>query len=589
VLRFDIFELDLHAGELRKRGVKQRLQGQPVQILARLVQSAGNLVTREELHRQLWPDDTFVDFDHGLHNAVARIREVLGDSAETPRFIETLPRRGYRFIAKVNVDDIRSADSTPQPLPRASLDDSRRIQALAVLPLDDLSGDPGQDYFADGMTEALITTLAKIKSLRVISRTSAMQYKGIRKSLPQIARELNVDAVIEGSVLRSGDRIRITAQLIHAVSDQHLWAESYERDFREILSLQSDIARQIAGEVKIALTPEERANLGITRQIHPEAHEFYLKARFHWNKRTEDSVKNALSYFHWAVECDPAYPQGHAGIADSYAILGYYNALPPLEAYPKARDAALKALELDNSLAEPHATLGVIKRDFEWDWTGAEQEFQLAIQLNPGLVEAYHWRGTLLSILGQHSEGLREKNKALALDPLSVVIRTDMARMLYFSRQYDQSLQLYRTALELDPNFSYAHLWLAHVYEQQGRSEDALSELKEGVRLSAGSTYALAKLGQGYAANGKADDARALLDQLHILSAQKYVSPYDIAMIHLALCEHDQAFSCLDRAFEQRSLWLGYLNLEPQLDPLRSDPRFHDLQRRVGLPGQTPG
>jgi TolB-like protein/DNA-binding SARP family transcriptional activator len=580
VLRFDSFELDTRAGELRKRGVKLRLQGQPLQVLATLLKRAGHLVTREELRAEIWPADTFVDFNHSLHNAIARLREVLGDSAESPRYIETLPRRGYRFIQPV--DEIQPEPLMPPPNQRRQFD-LRGIQSVAVLPLQDQSGDPDRDYFADSLTEALITSLAKIGALRVISRTSAMQYKGAQKSLPQIARELNVDAVIEGSVLRSGERVRITAQLIHAVSDQHLWAESYERDFRDILSLQSEIARQVANQVRIILTPEEQARLGSARQINPEAHDWYLRARYYWNKRTEESVKKALSYFLRAVDHDPTYAQGYAGLADCYNILGYYNALPPVEAYPKGKAAALKALELDSFLAEPHAALGVVKRDFEWDWPGAEEEFQRAMELNPGCVEAYHWRSTLLSMLGREAEALLEKKRALAMDPLSVVIRTDLARMFYFARDYDQSLAQYRSALEMDPDFGSAHLWLANVFEQKGLFAEAISELKTGVRLSGDSTFALARLGQGYAMAGQRDEARAVLQQLNASSSQRYVSPYDIAMLHVGLQENDEAFAWLHRAFEQRSLWLGYLKVEPQLDPLRSDSRFLDLLSRLGL------
>jgi TolB-like protein len=582
VLRFDSFELDTHTGELRKRGVKLRLQGQPLQVLATLLKRPGDLVTRKELRAEIWPADTFVDFDHSLHNAIARLREVLGDSAETPRYIETLPRRGYRFIERV--DEVKPEASTLR-VSRSEFD-PRGIQALAVLPLQDLSGDPDRDYFADSMTEALITSLAKISALRVISRTSAMQYKGAQKSLPQIARELNVDAVIEGSVLRSGERVRITAQLIHAASDHHLWAESYERDFRDILSLQSEIARQVANQVRIILTPEERARLGSARQINPEAHDWYLRARYCWNKRTEESVKKAISYFYRAIDNDPTYAQGYAGLADSYNILGYYNALPPMEAYPKGKAAALKALELDDSLAEPHATLGVVKRDFEWDWLGAEEEFNRAIELNPGCVEAYHWRSTLLSMLGRQAEALREKKKALAMDPLSVVIGTDLARMFYFARDYDQSLDQYRSVLEMDPNFGPAHLWMAHVYEQKGLFEEAIAELKTGVQLSGDSTFALARLGHGYAIARQRDEAHAVLKQLNALSSQRYVSPYDIAMVQVGLQETDEAFVWLQRAFEQRSLWLGYLNVEPQFDRLRSEQRFQALLRRVGLLNQ---
>ncbi len=580
VLRFDIFELDVRACELRKRGVKLRLQGQPLQVLAVLLKHPGDLVTRQELRAEMWTTDTFVDFDHSLHNAIARLREVLGDSAETPRYIETLPRRGYRFIERV--DEVKPGALKP-PLSKTIKFDPFGIKAVAVLPLEDLSDGTGHAYFADGMTEALITSLAKIKALRVISRTSAMQYRGANKSLPQIASELNVDAVIEGSILRSGERVRITAQLIHATSDQHLWAESYERDFRDILSLQSEIARQVANEVRIVLTPEELATLGSTRQVNPEAHELYLKGRYNWNKRTDDSVKKALSYFRRAIDCDPTYAQAYAGLADSYNILGYYNALPPMEAYPKGKAAALKALELDNSMPEAHATLGVVKRDFEWDWSGAGHEFQRAIELNPGCVEAYHWRSTLLSMLGRHSEALNEKTKALTIDPLSVVIRTDLARAYYFSRDYDQSLEQYRAALDMDPDFGSAHLWRAQVYEQKGLFEQAIEDLNTGMRLSGDSTFALAKFGQGCAMAGRKDEARAVLHQLNALSSKRYVSPYDVAMVHLGLQENDEAFVWLQRAFEQRSLWLGYLNVEPQLDPLRSDQRFQELFRRVGL------
>jgi TolB-like protein/Tfp pilus assembly protein PilF len=580
VYRFDPFELRTRTRELYKHGIRLKLRPQPFQVLQALVERSGDVVTREELRQHLWPAETFVDFEHGLNTSIKELRGLLSDSASEPRYIETLPRLGYRIIVRVEVSE---APANGKAVEQVKPETPRGIQAVAVLPLEDLSGDPGHDYFADGMTEALINSLAKIKALRVISRTSAMQYKGARKSLPQIARELNVDAVIEGSVLRSGERVRIVAQLIHASSDQHLWAESYERDFRDILSLQSEIARQIANEVRIILTPEERARLGSARQVNPEAHEWYLKARYYWNKRTEESVKKALSYFHRAIDTDPSYAQGYAGLADSYNILGYYNALPPTEAYQKGKAAALKALELDNSLAEPHAALGVVKRDFEWDWSGAQEEFQLAIELNPGYVEAYHWRATLLSMMGRHAEALREKNRALAIDPLSVVIRTDLARMSYFARDYDQSLEQYRAALDMDPNFGLAHLWLAHVYEQKGLFEQAISELKTGMRLSSDSTFALGKLGHGYAMAGRCGEAHAVLNQLKALSSQGYISAYDIAMVHVGLQEIDEAFAWLQRAFEQRSIWLGYLNVEPQLDQLRSDERFQELLHRVGL------
>jgi TolB-like protein/Flp pilus assembly protein TadD len=579
VFRFATFELDVRTGELRKQGVKLRLQGQPLLVLAALLKRAGDLVTRDELRAELWKEDTFVDFDHSLHNAIARIREVLDDSAENPRYIETLPRRGYRFIGKVD----RASSETEPLVDRARSADTRKIQSIAVLPLENLSADPAQDYFADGMTETLITSLAKIGALRVISRTSAMQYKGVRKSLPEIARELNVDAVIEGSVLRDGQRVRITTQLIHAATDQHLWAESYERDFRDILSLQSEIARRVASEIKVLVTPEEKARLGTARLVNPAAHEAYLRGRFYWNKRSAESAQRALTYFQQALGLDPTYAQGYAGLADSFAILGYYNALAPTEAYPKAKAAAMKALELEPSLAEPHATLGVIKRDFEWDWSGAEQDFARAVALNPGYAEAYHWHGTLHGMLGRHAEAMATKTYALSLDPLSVVVRTDLARMLYFVRDYEQSIAQYRSAIDMDPTFSTAHIWLGQVYEQKRMFDLALAEFQTGVQLTGGSAFSLSRLAHGFALAGSPDRSRSLLSQLSEFPNQKYVSPYDIAMVHIGLGEHDEAFPWLDRAFEERSLWMGYLNVEPHLDPLRADPRFHDLQRRTGL------
>jgi TolB-like protein/Flp pilus assembly protein TadD len=582
ILRFDSFELDVRAGELRKRGVKQRLQGQPLQVLTALLRRAGDLVTREELRDEIWQSDTFVDFDHSLHNAIARVRETLGDSADHPRYIETLPRRGYRFIG--SVEEIGGgAVKNRLKAPEASSSASE-IHSLAVLPLQDLSGDPAQEYFAEGMTEALITSLAKVQALRVISRTSAMRYKGVSKSLPQIARELNVDAVIEGSVLRSGERVRITAQLIHAATDRHLWAESYERDFRDILSLQSEIAQQVANEVRIVLTPEERARFGQSRRIDPAAHELYLQGRYHWNKRSEESSRKALTHFQRAIDHDPTYALGYAGIADCYNILGYYNVLAPAEAYPKARAAALKALELDDSLAAPHASLAVAKRDYEWDWPGALEEFQRAIELNPGYVEAYHWRSTLLYILGRREEANLEKKNALAMDPLSIVIRTDLGRMSYFQREYDRAIEHYRAAIEMDSNFSTVHLWMAQPYAQKGWFDEAISELTTGIRLSGENIYALARLGAGYAFAGKDNEARAVLQQMQELSGKKYVSPYDVAMIYVGLNEIDEAFAWMEKAVEERSIWMGYLNLECQLDRLRGDARFKKLVRRVGLP-----
>lgn len=568
------FELDVRAYELRSNGIRLKLERIPMELLLFLIERHGQLVTREQIVEKIWGKEIFFDSDNSINAAINKIRRVLRDNSGQPQFVETVTGKGYRFIAPISTPEQKCV---PPAVPH------HEIRSVAVLPLENLSHDSAQDYFAEGMTEALITTLAKIRALRVISRTSAMQYRHASRSLPEIARQLNVEAIIEGSVLHSGERVRINAQLLDARTDQHLWAESYERDCRDVLSLQGEIAQQIAEEVRVVLTPGERERLRSTRKVDPRAHELYLKARYHWNKRSEENVRKAISYFERALECDPGYAQAHAGLADCYNILAYYNALPPLDAYPKAKAAALKALELDPFLAEPHASIGVIKRDFEWDWSGAEREFQRAIDLNPGYVEALHWRATLLLMLGRTSDGIREKCNALTIDPLSVVIRTDLGRMLYFARDYDHAIREYQSALDLEPNFGSAHLWLANAYEQKGMFQQALSELRIAASLYQGSSYALARLGHCLAMAGQHDDSRSLLDQLKLMSKQKYVSAYDIALIHVGLREFDEALLWLRTALDERSLWLGYMNIEPQLDPLRSDTRFRELVRKVGL------
>ena len=581
LLRFGPFELDTRAGELRKRGTSLSIKGQPLQVLEILLRHSGDIVTRDELRAQLWTSDTFVDFDHSLHNAIARLRDTLGDSASAPSFIQTLPRRGYRFVMAVESNDgeargTPSSRTTAQP--RAP-----EIRALAVLPLVDLSGDPAQGYFADGMTEALITSLAKIGKLRVISRTSVMPYRATRKSLPRIARELNVDAVLEGSVLRSGERVRITAQLIHAQSDQHLWAESYERDLRDILAVQSDIAREVANQVRVMLTPEERARLEGIRPVDPQAHDLLLKARFQRNQRTEDSVKKALMYFQSAIEIDPKWAEGYVGIADCYNILAYYNGLAPKEAYSRSEGAARKALELDSLLGEAHAAIGVVKRDYEWDWIGAERNFRRAIELNPGCVDAYHWCGTMFGMLGRHREALNEKMKALEIDPLSPVYHTDVGRLHYFVREYDQAIENYRAALEVDPNFFFTHTLLGQAYLQKRMFKPALAALDAAMRLTGDSAFSLVRLAHGQACAGQTAKARGLLKRLQAIAKRKYVSPYDFALIHAGLGREEEIFTWLERALEERSIWLGYLNVEPVFDGLRGHPRFQRLIKRVGL------
>jgi TolB-like protein/DNA-binding winged helix-turn-helix (wHTH) protein/Flp pilus assembly protein TadD len=632
-LRFGVFELDLRAGELRKHGLRVRLQEQPFQVLAMLLEHPGEVVTREELQKKLWPADTFVDFDHGLNKAVNKIREALSDSAESPRFVETVARRGYRFLAEVKVADaapIRSPELATEPHPTAEARDrpdvaekvamSKRllpslawkisafallllmaslaawklhsrnrpspvIRSLAVLPLESLSSDASQDYFADGMTDELISDLGQISALRVISRTSVMAYKRARKPLPQIARELNVDAVVEGTVLRSGDQVRITAQLIEASADKHLWSQSYEGQLRDTLALQSKVARAIADQIQISLNPREQAALKSARVVNPEAYVSYLKGRYFWNKRSAESLKVALAYFKQAIDEDPAYAQAYSGLADTYALLGdwQYAVMTPKEALPKAKAAAIRAMELDSTLGEAHNSLAFCLDGFDWAFDSAGKEFLRAIELNPGYATAHHWYAWHLALLHRYDEALAEMRKAENLDPLSLIINADLAELLALAHSYDESILQSRKTIEMDPNFGLAHNHLGQAYLQKHMNEEAVAELQKAVQLSGGSPTCMANLARAYVASGKRSEAEKLLSDLKKRSSPGYSHGSEIAVIYTSLGDTDQAMNWLEKGYEER-FNPGVL-LRPGFDPLRSDSRFQNLVHRIGLPG----
>src|SRR5579862_8997218 len=636
VVRFGTYEVSLQSGEVRKAGLRIRVQQQPMKLLGILLERPGEVVTREELRSRVWSDESFGDFDQAVNIAIGKLRSALGDSAENPRFIETLPKRGYRFIADVSVVDAATRVRRPESargdplatgpahklqgagLTIAPVAANRRlspthwivvvlalslslailsvwlfrsrapaptgIRSLAVLPLENLSGDPAQNYFADGMTDELITDLSQISALRVISRTSVMVYKGARKPLPQIARELNVDAVVEGTVLRSGDQVRITAQLIEASTDKHLWSQSYEGDLRDSLALQNTVARAIADQIRINLTPREQAALKNVKVVNPQAYESYLKGRYFWNKRTADGLKVALAYFNQAIEEDPKYAQAYSGSADTYALLGdwQYAVMIPKEAFPKAKAAAMKALELDSTLGEAHNSLAFVLDGYDWDFDGAGKEFRRAIELNPGYATAHHWYAWHLSLLGQYHQAIDEMRKAENLDPLSLIINTDLAELLLLAHSYDESILQSRKTIEMDPNFALAHNQLAQAYLQKRMYEEAVAELKTAVQLSGGSPAFVANLARADVASGKRNEAVKLLADLKKRSNPGYSNASEIAMIYAALGNSDQAMAWLDKSYEQR-FNPGVL-LRPGFDPIRSDPRFHELERRIGLP-----
>jgi len=455
------------------------------------------------------------------------------------------------------------------------------VTSIAVLPLANLSNDPGQEYFADGMTEELISDLAKIQPLRVISRTSVMQYRNANKTLPQIAKELQVDAVVEGSVIRSGNKVRITAQLIEAPTDRHLWAETYDRDMKDVLSLQREVADAIVQQVQIHLTPEQKAQFTSSRQVDPVAYEDFLKGRYYWNKRTADSLTTALNYFQQAVKKDPTYAPAYAGLADTYDLLGGYGILSPSDAMQKAKDAAHTALRLDDKLAEGYTSLAGVKF-FDLDWDGVEDDFQRAIALNPGYATAHQWYGLYLAAAGQNDKAVSQMKLAQSLDPLSLIINANLGWCLYLGGHYDQAIDQLNKTLQLDPNFVAAHEYLGQAYLEKGEHEKAVAQLREAVRMSSEQSLK-AELADAYAVSGERDQALKILNDLLHPAPNVHVNAYDVALVYVGLGDKDNAFLWLRKAAGQRESPLANLNVHPRFASLRSDPRFAEIQQQLGL------
>jgi TolB-like protein/DNA-binding winged helix-turn-helix (wHTH) protein/Flp pilus assembly protein TadD len=628
LLRFGAFEADVQSGELTKHGKRIQLQEQPFQLLVTLLEKPGEVVTREELRGRLWPQTT-VDFDHGLNKAISKIREALGDSSGHPRFVETIARRGYRFLADVAVvrnglleagaHDARYLVSSNLPslvltaenkngrisnLTRNLLGlglalvitcsaswvfyhrthSSPVIRSLAVLPLENLSGDTSQDYFVDGMTDELITRLAQISSLRVISRTSAMAYKNARKPLSAVAKELNVDAVAEGSVLRFGDRVRITAQLIDARSDKHIWADSYDEDIRDALVLQSKVTTAIATQIRAALNPQEQLTLAKSRTVNPEAYEAYLKGRYFWNKRTGQGLRTAIEYFGRAVEIDPRYAEAYSGLADAYAIAGDWKmgVLPPQDAFARATAAAAEALALDDTLSEARTSLALALDLYGWNWVAAEAEYKHAIQLNPGYATAHQWYSWHLFMVGRNTEAMLELKKAENLDPLSLIIKTDIADALCVAHRYDEAVEQSEKALKMDPNFAVGHYERGQALAQKHMNDEAITEFQRAIELGGPSGAFQANLGYTYAVSGRKEEALKIIDNLESRRPQNQSVDADIALIYVGLGNQDEAMVRLNKAYDAR--FKASILLRPAFDPLRPDPRFQDLLRRIGLP-----
>lgn len=627
-LRFGTFEVDVRSGDLRRNGVRIHVQEKPLQVLLALLERPGDLITRDELRERLW-SETFVDFDHSLGTAIAKLRSALGDSARSPRFIETVGGRGYRFIAPVIAAPVGPSSALPvQPsTPPATLDaggfvpsgrgrwiaarlvaglalgaailaaallfdvgDVRQwlrrqtsppVRSLVVLPLQNLSGAPDADFFVDGMTEQLIATLAQLPDLRVISRTSAMRYKGTRRPLAEIRRDLDADAVVEGSVIRDGNRVRVTAQLIDARTDQHLWAQSYDREFRDLLTIQNEITRTIAGEIRLQLTPKAQTGLGRARPVVPAAHEAYLRGRYRLNKGEESEIRKSVDDFNEAIRLDPSAAPSFAGLAQAYiALTDFYER--PTVAMPRARAAAEQALRLDSEFADAHAALGAVRFLYDWDWQGAEAEFRRALSLNPASADAHVWYGIFLGQMGRFGDGIAQLQQAIALDPLSVPVRIGAGWVFYLARDNDRALTEWKKALELEPNVAVAHtsIWLA--YAQHAAQPPPLppSVSAEGTDTSA---LNLATLAGAHAMAGNRSAAQAILGRLQAIGEHRYVCSYEIASAHAVMDNDDEAIAWLRRGIDERSACMPDLKVDPRFDRLRKDPRFIALLREIGF------
>jgi TolB-like protein/DNA-binding winged helix-turn-helix (wHTH) protein/Tfp pilus assembly protein PilF len=640
-VRFGAFQADLRSGELRKDGIKVKLEGQPFQVLAALLERPGQLVTREELQKQLWPDETFVDFEQGINAAVKRLRVALEDSADKPHYIETLPRRGYRFIGRIEngahpvpaaVEESQlgptfaageplskgtiatQAELTPKSRARRLLvltglaaagvcallilglnlggwrdrllgrPGAGEITSIAVLPLENLTGDPEQQYFVDGMTEALITELGKISALRVISRTSAMAFKDSKKPLPEIARQLGVDAVLEGAVARNGDRVRITARVMHLSQERTLWAQSYERDLREISALQSEIVLVVADEIRVKLLDQEQARLARVRPVNPRAYEEFLRGRYLQAKMNPEDMRKALAYFQHALEIDPSYVPAYIGIVDAYTIGGGFQMGVSLkEGVAKMKEAAHKAVELDDTTAAAHYALAKVKY-YEWDLPGAEKEFQRALELNPGDAQLRRHYGHYLIAMRRHADSIREMRHALALDPLSPLLTTEVGWTYYYARRYPEAIKQSRKALEMERHFPYAQLLLAESYWLQGQFEEALrlgwpSPYRPEMNRRAKEIFARA--GAPAVMRWLVEEKEQRIARGEPLAARTL---NHLAAQYAELGDKERAFACLERAYQEHDPWLPMDLAAPRLDPLRSDPRFQDLLRRIGLP-----
>lgn len=617
-IHFGSYTLDPSAGELHKNGTKIRLPEQPFKILQLLLQHPGEVITRDELQQKLWPADTFVDFETGLNSAVKKLRDVLGDSAEKPRFVETLPRRGYRFIYPVDSAAAGSAAPSLHPVAwwrtrwvlgvfalaallamavafnwgglRSFIVGAASvgpIGSVAVLPTRNFTGDSGQDFLADGLTDALTTRLAQVKTLVVPSVTSAMYFKGERKRLPEIARELKVQAVVELSVQRSGQRLQINVQLIHGPSDRHLWARLYECDPNHIQTVLPNIARDLIGVMKVSATPEEKTRLSGARETTPEAYEAFTRGRYHLHKGTEEDRQKAAEFFAKVIELDPNYAPAYGQLAVLNSHGGAYLTGPGVRAGVLARQWAIKALELDDTLAEPHAALGWLAIN-DWDWKGAEQHFQRAIELNPSYPTAHTWYAQFLGNMRRFDEAFVQAKLALQLEPADPEVITHAVIPYWEAGRFDEAMAQWKRVLDLEPTYWAAWNFLGRAYVMKHMYKEAIEAFEKSVALRGRGNINLATLAYAFAKAGRRAEALKLVAELETkIKKSGQRNAYGLAIAYTGLGDKEKAFAVLESAYEQRQAGIFLLNSEPLVEPLRADPRFRNLLLRIGLPPES--